>query len=175
MFICCSYRVTVVGWWVYVHHTASVCAQSLGLVPLFCKPMDNPPGSTVHGIFQAGILEWAAISSSNCFRNPDSWDSHNLELWQSLQREKELRRVSNLQFYASALSASIHLSSQLTCGSNPTAPPSEKEARELNTTMCPEISGKPHVRWDCYFLIWCSFNITWFKVKLAAHISLVIG
>ena len=29
---------------------------------LFCDPMDcSPPGSSVHGIFQARILEWAAI------------------------------------------------------------------------------------------------------------------
>ena len=30
-----------------------------------CDPMDcNPPGSSVHGIFQARILKWVAISSS---------------------------------------------------------------------------------------------------------------
>ena len=31
--------------------------------PTLCDPMDRSlPGSTVHGIFQASILEWAAIS-----------------------------------------------------------------------------------------------------------------
>ena len=31
-------------------------------------PMDcRPPGSSVHGIFQARILEWVAISFSNHF------------------------------------------------------------------------------------------------------------
>ena len=31
-----------------------------------CDPMDgSPPGSSVHGIFQARILEWVAISFSN--------------------------------------------------------------------------------------------------------------
>ena len=31
----------------------------------FCDPMDcNPPGSSVHEIFQARILEWVTISSS---------------------------------------------------------------------------------------------------------------
>ena len=31
--------------------------------PTLCHPMDgNLPGSTVHAIFQARILEWAAIS-----------------------------------------------------------------------------------------------------------------
>ena len=33
--------------------------------PTLCKPMDcNPPGSSVHGIFQARIQEWVAISFS---------------------------------------------------------------------------------------------------------------
>ena len=33
-----------------------------------CDPMDcKPPGSSVHGISQAGILEWAAISSRDSF------------------------------------------------------------------------------------------------------------
>ena len=30
-----------------------------------CDPVDcNPPGSSVHGILQARVLEWAAISFS---------------------------------------------------------------------------------------------------------------
>ena len=33
--------------------------------PTLCNPMDtNPPGSSVHGIFKARILEWVANSSS---------------------------------------------------------------------------------------------------------------
>ena len=33
--------------------------------PTFCSPMDcSPPGSSVHGILQARILEWVAISFS---------------------------------------------------------------------------------------------------------------
>ena len=33
--------------------------------PILCEPMDcSPPGSSVHGILQARILEWVAISSS---------------------------------------------------------------------------------------------------------------
>ena len=32
--------------------------------PSLCDPMDcSPPGSSVHETFQAGILEWVAISS----------------------------------------------------------------------------------------------------------------
>ena len=33
--------------------------------PTLCDPMDcSPPGSSVHGISQAGTLEWVAISFS---------------------------------------------------------------------------------------------------------------
>ena len=36
-----------------------------------CDPMDsNPPGSSVHGILQARILEWVAMPSSRGFSNP---------------------------------------------------------------------------------------------------------
>ena len=36
-----------------------MCAQSC---PTLCNPMDcSPPGSSVHGIFQARILEWVAM------------------------------------------------------------------------------------------------------------------
>ena len=31
-----------------------------------CDPMDcSPPGSSIHGIFQARVLEWGAIAFSN--------------------------------------------------------------------------------------------------------------
>ena len=41
----------------------SACMLSHG--QLFCDPMDcSPPGSSVHGIFQARILEWVAITFS---------------------------------------------------------------------------------------------------------------
>ena len=37
--------------------------------PTLCDPMDSSlPGSAVHGIFQARILEWAAISFSNILK-----------------------------------------------------------------------------------------------------------
>ena len=41
------------------------CAQSLQLCLTLCSPLGHrPPGSCVHGILQARILEWVAISSS---------------------------------------------------------------------------------------------------------------
>ena len=41
------------------------CAKLLQSWPTLFDPMDwNPPGSSVHGIFQTGILEWVAMPSS---------------------------------------------------------------------------------------------------------------
>ena len=49
-------------------------AQSLSCVQFFCDPLDcSPPGSSVRGIFQARILEWAAISSSRGSSQPRDW------------------------------------------------------------------------------------------------------
>ena len=45
--------------------TESEVAQSY---PTLCDPMDGtPPGSSIHGILQAKILEWVAISFSRGF------------------------------------------------------------------------------------------------------------
>ena len=41
------------------------CVQSRSRLPTLCDPMDcSPPDSSVHGIFQARILKWVAISFS---------------------------------------------------------------------------------------------------------------
>ena len=48
-----------------------VAVWSLSCVQLFCNLMDcSPPGSSVRGIFQAGILEWVAISFSRGSSQP---------------------------------------------------------------------------------------------------------
>ena len=45
-------------------HNSSLCLVAQLCLTL-CDPLDySPPGSSVHGIFQAGILDWVAISSS---------------------------------------------------------------------------------------------------------------
>ena len=42
-----------------------VRAKSLQSCPALCDPVDcSPPGSSVHGILRARILEWAAMPSS---------------------------------------------------------------------------------------------------------------
>ena len=43
---------------------AAVAAKSLQSCLTLCSPIDgSPPGSSVHGIFQARILEWVAIGN----------------------------------------------------------------------------------------------------------------
>ena len=44
---------------------AAAAAKSLQSCPTLCDPIDgSPPGSSVPGILQAGILEWVAMSFS---------------------------------------------------------------------------------------------------------------
>ena len=50
--------------------TKCVCVLVAQLCPTLCDPMDcSPPGFFVHGILQARILEWVAIS----FSRGSSW------------------------------------------------------------------------------------------------------
>ena len=66
--------------WGWKHHkdefrslAAAAAAKSLQLCPTLCDPIDgSPPGSSVHGILQAIILEWVAISFS-------IWNPYKLE------------------------------------------------------------------------------------------------
>ena len=58
-----------------------VHAQSLTGVQLFLTPMDcSPPGSSVHAIYQARILEWGAISY---FRGYSQVRNHTCVSWVS--------------------------------------------------------------------------------------------
>ena len=48
--------------------TAAAAAKSLQSWPTLSGPMDcRLPGSSVHGIFQARVLEWGAIAFSDSF------------------------------------------------------------------------------------------------------------
>ena len=52
----------------------SVKVFATQLCPTLCDPMDcSPPGSSVHGILQARILERVAISSSRGSSPPSDW------------------------------------------------------------------------------------------------------
>ena len=46
-------------------------AESLQLCSTLCNPVNrSPPGSSIHGILQARILEWVAIPSSKGSSRP---------------------------------------------------------------------------------------------------------
>ena len=47
-----------------------VCVQLLSRVQLFVTPWTRPLGSSVHGMFQARILEWVAIFCSRASSRP---------------------------------------------------------------------------------------------------------
>ena len=48
-----------------MEYAAAAAAKSLQLCLTLRDPMDcSPPGSSVHGIFQARVLEWGAIAFS---------------------------------------------------------------------------------------------------------------
>ena len=48
-----------------------MCAKSLQFCPTLCDPMDcSPSGSSVQGILQARIMEWAALPSSRGSSDP---------------------------------------------------------------------------------------------------------
>ena len=45
--------------------TSAAAAKSLQLCPTLWDPIDgSPPGSSIHGILQARVLEWGAIAFS---------------------------------------------------------------------------------------------------------------
>ena len=62
-FFRCFLRVVYVFWIIILHQLdVLLVAQSC---PTLCDPMDcSPPGSSVHRIFQARILDWVALPSS---------------------------------------------------------------------------------------------------------------
>ena len=75
-----------------IKKAAAAAAKSLQLCPTVNDPMDcSPPGSSIHGIFQARVLEWVAIAFSerklstkelmllNCGIGEDSWESLGLQ------------------------------------------------------------------------------------------------
>ena len=84
-----SLYVSWTGRWILYHRATweaptllkkwCVHARSLQLCGVrLCNPMDySSPGSSVHGILQARILEWVAISSSRISSGPMDWTYHS--------------------------------------------------------------------------------------------------
>ena len=76
--------------------------------PTLCDPMDcSPPGSSLHGILQARILEWVAISFSRGSSRPRDWTRVSLipgrrfNLWAT--REAQIKVMLNLTWVKNLL------------------------------------------------------------------------
>ena len=58
----CEYNIYIFDIWIIC---VLCCAKSLQSCPTLCDPMyHSPPGSSIHGIYQARILEWVTMPSS---------------------------------------------------------------------------------------------------------------
>ena len=55
-------------------HKVTVTERATQSCPTLCDPMDcSPPGSSIHGVSQAGVLEWVAIPFSRASSQPRDW------------------------------------------------------------------------------------------------------
>ena len=65
-----------------IKNTLLMLAKSFHSCPTLCDPIDgSPPGSSVHGIFQARVLEWGAIAfyGPNARKPKDKWKGAQIE------------------------------------------------------------------------------------------------
>ena len=75
---------------------AAAAAKSLQSCPILCDPIaGSPSGSSVHGIFQAKVLECVAIAYSDLCnesssKNPKGRDLENLQVDKHLKRSEEV-------------------------------------------------------------------------------------
>ena len=65
---------------VWYHHLFCCCLVTKSR-PTLCDPMDcSPPGSSVHGILQARILEWVAMPTQGLNSGLLHWQADSLSL-----------------------------------------------------------------------------------------------
>ena len=71
---------------------------------ILCDPMDcSPPGSSVHGIFQTGILEWVAIPFSRGSSQPRDWPQFSciagrfFTIWATREALNEARSIQKVK------------------------------------------------------------------------------
>ena len=75
---------------IFVLVSAGVHAKSLQLCPTLCDTMaHSPPGSSVHGILQARILDWVATPSSRGSSRP-TFSYISCIGWQVLYHQRHL-------------------------------------------------------------------------------------
>ena len=96
-----------VNWCSHYEKQYVLRAQLLQSCPALCYPIDcSPPGSSVHGILQAKILEWAAMPSSGVLPDPgikptsfmspalaDSFFTTNV-FWEACCHDKDMHYIT---------------------------------------------------------------------------------
>ena len=88
---------------------STVCVLSCSVVSNSCNPIDySLPGSSVHGILQARILEWVAISFSRGSSQPRNWTRVSCIIGRLFtdraMREAPYTPISSVQFSSVAQS-----------------------------------------------------------------------
>ena len=82
---------------IHLYFKWSEVAQSC---PTLCDPMDySPPGFSVHGIFQAIVLEWVAISFSRRSSWPRDWTPVSLTVSRHFTTSQDHHLSSCLQSF----------------------------------------------------------------------------
>ena len=116
--------------------TWSEVAQSC---PTLCNPMDcSLPGSSVHGIFQATVLEWIAISFSRGSSWPRDWTqvSYIVDTRFTVWATREVIHSFNSACVDIYVLSKYEYASFVTCTPGPWAHASEWVCAQLYPTLC---------------------------------------
>ena len=117
---------------------AAAAAKSLQLCPTLCDPMGcSLPGSSVHGVFQARVLEWVVIAFSIILRLVEAlfklsvlWDFSGL-LWRRKgtgQADSILKKKETPSYIPSELRTMCLVAAEITYPW-PNRPPGLKDTR----------------------------------------------
>ena len=157
------------------------CGLVIQLSPTLCNLMDcSPPGSSVHGISQARILEWVGVSFSRESSRPRDWTwisciaggfftnwATREDLFGDLWLKDELNN-SQCTWYTK-------IEPGLLCGAKGTLPFGEQ--KQSSEVTVPEENSPPDGRQDR--VLWAtfphqSFWPLWFCSPGESHLSIVL-
>ena len=102
-----TYSFSFILFFIFIYISISLVAQ---LCPTLCKPMDySLPGSSIHGIFQARVLEWTAIFFSRGSYRPrdQARVSHIVGRGFTVWATKKYIHICSVQFSHSVISDSL--------------------------------------------------------------------
>ena len=94
-----------------------LCCSAAQLCPALCDPTDcSLSGSSVHGIFQARILEWVAISySSRCAQGFAFYFPYNFVYFQAFNDESLYKEINCWQYFVRSFGNLLCLGLKVLC------------------------------------------------------------